>query len=240
MLDVYERQVFAGPPENTREHVLVAGRLLLLGEWRKAKAALFGIEAWRLVGDQVAKDKMQAQLDPQLREAALRTYVLSALPHYKALSLATLAPMFEVSEASAHATVSRMIGSQELSAAWDQLTQALVPHAHATSEPSALQALALHFADRANALLDASEQQSQSQDGEQQQGGQQRQQRQGQRQGDGQRRYANAPRSDRRFNKGQGGQGQGAQGQGGQRNNNEQRNEQRGNGGEQNSRPARR
>ena len=31
----YNRQVFTGPPENIREHVLAASKALLVGDWKQ-------------------------------------------------------------------------------------------------------------------------------------------------------------------------------------------------------------
>jgi hypothetical protein len=41
--------VFAGPPENTRDHVLCAARALALGDWETAAKLVLNLELWALI-----------------------------------------------------------------------------------------------------------------------------------------------------------------------------------------------
>jgi translation initiation factor 3 subunit C len=51
LLEINERQIFQGPPENTREHVLAASRALAAGDWKKCKDLITGIKIWELMPD---------------------------------------------------------------------------------------------------------------------------------------------------------------------------------------------
>ena len=43
MLEYHERQIFTGPPENTRDHVMQAAKALAAGEWKKSSDLIHAI-----------------------------------------------------------------------------------------------------------------------------------------------------------------------------------------------------
>ena len=49
ILDTYGRQMFTGPPENVRDHVMAATRAMLRGDWAKAHGYVAALPAWNLV-----------------------------------------------------------------------------------------------------------------------------------------------------------------------------------------------
>jgi hypothetical protein len=49
LVDYHERQVFAGPPETTRDFVVAAARALSRGNWRKTTRLLLNMPAWDLL-----------------------------------------------------------------------------------------------------------------------------------------------------------------------------------------------
>lgn len=152
MLDYNERQVFTGPPENTRDGVIMSAKLLAAGEWRKASETLSSIKIWDLM---VQPDKIKAMLSQQMQEEGLRTYLFTYAPYYDTLSVATLANMFEVSEKKVAAIVSRMISHEELAAALDQVNHAVVFRKGV--ELSRLQSQIVTLADKSMSLLEANE-----------------------------------------------------------------------------------
>ncbi len=48
MLEYHERQIFTGPPENTRDHVMQASKALAAGEWKKATHFIHSIKICRI------------------------------------------------------------------------------------------------------------------------------------------------------------------------------------------------
>ncbi len=48
-MEHFEHQVFTGPPENIRDHVIAAAHALMQGEWRKCSAIILGLDVWKLV-----------------------------------------------------------------------------------------------------------------------------------------------------------------------------------------------
>jgi translation initiation factor 3 subunit C len=49
LLDFADRQVFTGPPESTRDHIMQASRALQNGEWEKCRDLVQSIKIWSLM-----------------------------------------------------------------------------------------------------------------------------------------------------------------------------------------------
>lgn len=152
MLDYNERQVFTGPPENTRDGVIMSAKFLAAGDWKKATELLTSIKIWDLMPH---PDKIKKMLAEQIQEEGLRTYLFTYAPFYDTLSIATLANMFELPEKKIAAIVSRMISHEELAAALDQVNGAIVFRKGV--ELSRLQSQIVTLADKSMSLLEANE-----------------------------------------------------------------------------------
>ena len=152
--DIYDRQVFTGPPEQTRDFVMTATKALMKGDWKKCSDLLCSLEVWSLVAGDGSADEIRAMLVEKVKQTGLRTYLLAFSSHYDSLSHAQLCEMFEMDKNDVHAVVSKMMINRDLVASWDQPTGTIVMR---KVEPSALQVLALQFADKAAALVDANE-----------------------------------------------------------------------------------
>ncbi|KAL2012862.1 hypothetical protein VTN00DRAFT_387 [Thermoascus crustaceus] len=152
MLDYNERQVFTGPPENTRDGVIMSAKFLAAGDWKKAAELLNSIKIWDLMSH---PDKIKEMLTQQIQEEGLRTYLFTYAPFYDTLSIATLSNMFELPEKKIAAIVSRMISHEELAAALDQVNGAIVFRKGV--ELSRLQSQIVTLADKSMSLLEANE-----------------------------------------------------------------------------------
>ncbi|PGH29771.1 eukaryotic translation initiation factor 3 subunit C [[Emmonsia] crescens] len=152
MLDYNERQVFNGPPENTRDGVIMSAKALAGGDWKKAAATLNSIKIWDLMAQ---PDKIKAMLGEQIQEEGLRTYLFTYAPFYDTLSISTLSDMFELSTKKIAAIVSRMISHEELAAALDQVNDAIIFRKGV--ELSRLQSQIVTLADKSMSLLEANE-----------------------------------------------------------------------------------
>uniref|UniRef100_A0A6B2KXJ5 PCI domain-containing protein n=1 Tax=Arcella intermedia TaxID=1963864 RepID=A0A6B2KXJ5_9EUKA len=146
-----DRQFFTGPPESTKEAVIVAAKGLERGDWRSCRDTLRGLEIWRLIPNHLVVFEKITSL---MQEQGLRTYLFTFAQHYDTIHISHLAKMFELEENTAHALVSNMMMSAELQASFDQLSGAIVIEA---PEVSPLQHLALNFAEKANVLLENAE-----------------------------------------------------------------------------------
>jgi len=151
LLDYADRQVFSGPPENTRDHVLASAKALAKGDWKSALNRLLTLKVWDLTPN---VDSVKDMLKRKLQEEGLRTYLFSYSNYYTSLSLKGMSEMFELQESVIHAVVSKMMINDELHGSWDQPTGSIVMH---NVEPSRLQYLALQFAEKAATFVESNE-----------------------------------------------------------------------------------
>lgn len=152
MLEYHERQIFTGPPENTRDHVMQASKALAQGEWKKAADFITAIKIWDLLPQ---AQKIKTMLEEQIQEEGLRTYLFTYAPYYDTLSVGKLSSMFDLSERKVAAIVSKMISHEELAAALDQVNSAIIFRKGV--ELSRLQSLALTLSDKASGLIESNE-----------------------------------------------------------------------------------
>ncbi|EFW99685.1 eukaryotic translation initiation factor 3 subunit [Grosmannia clavigera kw1407] len=152
MLEYHERQIFTGPPENTRDHVMQASKALAAGEWKKATEFIHGIKIWELMPQ---ADSIKAMLAKQIQEEGVRTFLFTYAPFYDTLAVETLSAMFELEPFKASAIISKMISHEELAAALDQVNQTIIFRKGV--ELSRLQSLALTLSDKASALIETNE-----------------------------------------------------------------------------------
>ena len=153
MLEYTERQVFQGPPENTRDHVMQAAKALASGDWRKCQELINRIEIWNLLG--ADKEKVQKMLILQIQEEGLRTYLFTYAPYYDTLSLTTLSEMFDLDDTKISAIISKMISHEELAAALDQVGDAVVFRKGV--ELSRLQSQVITLSEKAMGILESNE-----------------------------------------------------------------------------------
>ncbi|OAA51533.1 eukaryotic translation initiation factor 3 [Metarhizium rileyi] len=152
MLEYHERQIFTGPPENTRDHVMQASKALAAGEWKKSTTFIHSIKIWELMPN---SEDIKAMLSKQIQEEGLRTYLFTYAPFYDTLALDTVSAMFELESAKVAAIVSKMISHEELAASLDQVTNNVIFRKGV--ELSRLQSLALTLSDKASALIETNE-----------------------------------------------------------------------------------
>lgn len=152
--DIYDRQVFTGPPEQTRDHVVVASKHLLIGDWQTCVDLLTNLDVWQLIPGENSGEKIKEMLVSKIKNEGLRTYLFAFSHQYDSLSLSQLCNMFSMSKNEVHCVVSKMMIHGEIAASWDQPTETIVLR---KSEPTQLQILALQFADKAVGLVDANE-----------------------------------------------------------------------------------
>ena len=152
LLEFHERQIFTGPPENTRDHVMQASRALAAGEWKKSADFINSIKIWDLMAN---SEKIKEMLSAQIQEEGLRTYLFTYAPFYDTLAVSTLASMFDLLPRKVQAVVSKMISHEELAAALDQVNSAIIFRKGV--ELSRLQSLALTLSDKASGLIEANE-----------------------------------------------------------------------------------
>ena len=152
--DIYSHQVFTGPPEQTRDHVMRASNALSKGDWKTCVDLCTGLDVWNLVPGEGSSEGIKTMLASKIKLEGLRTYLFAFSKQYESLSLVQLCAMFEMSKNEVHSVVSKMIINRELMASWDQPTETIVLR---KAEPSPIQMMALQFSEKAVHLVEANE-----------------------------------------------------------------------------------
>ena len=152
--DIYEHQVFTGPPEQTRDHVMRASKALSKGDWKTCVDLCTKLEVWYLVQGESSAESIKTMLASKIKLEGLRTYLFAFAAQYDSLSLSQLCGMFEMSKNEVHSVVSKMMINRELFASWDQPTDTIVLR---KVEPNSLQVMALQFSEKAATLVEANE-----------------------------------------------------------------------------------
>ncbi|KAJ8585231.1 hypothetical protein M405DRAFT_912162 [Rhizopogon salebrosus TDB-379] len=151
LLDFADRQVFTGPPESTRDHIMQASKALQDGEWEKCRDLIQSIKIWSLMPEVASVKEMLAK---RIQEQGLRTYLFTYAPYYSTLSLSLLSRTFSLPLRAVTSMISKMIWNEELSASLDQSTGVVVLHRIEHSRP---QQLAQVIADKVSALVEQNE-----------------------------------------------------------------------------------
>ncbi|KAH8832991.1 eukaryotic translation initiation factor 3 subunit 8 N-terminus-domain-containing protein [Flagelloscypha sp. PMI_526] len=151
LLDFADRQVFTGPPESTRDHIMQASRALQEGDWRQCQELVGSIKVWSLMPD---SEKVKETIGKRIQEQGLRTYLFTYAPHYATLSLSMLSTTFALPLRTVTSIVSKMIYHEELSASMDQAQGVIVFH---RLELSRVQVLAQSLAEKVGALVETNE-----------------------------------------------------------------------------------
>ncbi|KAJ7594796.1 eukaryotic translation initiation factor 3 subunit 8 N-terminus-domain-containing protein [Mycena floridula] len=151
LLDFADRQVFTGPPESTRDHIMQASKALQDGEWERCRDLVQSIKIWSLMPEAASVKDM---LEKRIQEQGLRTYLFTYAPHYSTLSLSLLARTFSLPVRSVTSIVSKMIWNEELAASLDQSGGIIVFH---RIEVSRVHQLAQLIADKVASMVDQNE-----------------------------------------------------------------------------------
>ncbi|KAJ2396362.1 Translation initiation factor 3 subunit c [Coemansia sp. RSA 2559] len=154
MLDFNERQVFIGPPENTRDHIMAAAKALATGDWESARDYIQDIKIWALLPD---SDEIKDILATRIQIEALRTYLFTYSMQFESVGLEELATMFGLSSGKVYSLLARMVYGGELQASIDEVSGVLVFSRANFEVSSRLQQTALTLANKVNTFADVNE-----------------------------------------------------------------------------------
>eukprot|EP00927_Polykrikos_kofoidii_P025124 TRINITY_DN2263_c0_g1_i8.p1 TRINITY_DN2263_c0_g1~~TRINITY_DN2263_c0_g1_i8.p1 ORF type:complete len:807 (-),score=188.04 TRINITY_DN2263_c0_g1_i8:211-2535(-) len=155
-LDQHDKLLFIGPPENPRESVVSAAKLLQCGDWQGAYDALKDLKFWDQIdpGNPEAGRRVKEMVKEKIKTEALRTYVFAYSSIYDAFHQDQLVDMFDLSPLAVHSVISKMMIKEEITAFWDESSKfVLMQH----SEPTPLQRLALTLADKGAQAVEINE-----------------------------------------------------------------------------------
>jgi len=145
-VDRYDRLIYTGPSENTKEKIIVASRYLNEGEWKKCEELIMELNIWKNITD---KNEILPNLTTLIKQESLRAYILTKGHYFDALSLSNLASSFDLPKNKVHSIVSKMILTKEVEGSLDQTEDCFVMQ---TEDTSLLQKLAFSYAEKMNVI----------------------------------------------------------------------------------------
>lgn len=107
ILDSHDRNLFNGPPENTREYVVAAAKALSNGNWRECEKYIMTISIWEQLPNPEA---IKMMLKHKIRESGLYSFMYSTGSCYTSLSVERLSKELDLSISLIVRIVSRLIG----------------------------------------------------------------------------------------------------------------------------------
>jgi translation initiation factor 3 subunit C len=149
-LEYNERQVFIGPPENTRDHVMQASKSLSQGDWKKSRTLIEKIKVWDLMGKEES-ERIKIMLGRKIQEEGVRTYLFTYSAFYDTLSITSLSEMFDLSTNEIRRLVTMMISNDEIQGQLDHSDENLL---FQRVETTRLQSLALALSEKAAGLVE--------------------------------------------------------------------------------------
>eukprot|EP01129_Flabellula_baltica_P004210 TRINITY_DN1444_c0_g1_i1.p1 TRINITY_DN1444_c0_g1~~TRINITY_DN1444_c0_g1_i1.p1 ORF type:complete len:835 (+),score=231.53 TRINITY_DN1444_c0_g1_i1:155-2659(+) len=148
-VDGYKKNVFIGPPENTREKIIVASEKLFNGDWKACQNMLDQLDIWSLIDD---SDTLKKSLYDQIRKESLRSFLLTNGKFYDSLSIDLLSSRFELDPETIHSVISKLIFTKKIFASLDQVNGCVKIQSEVKSET---EKLAQRYAEKITSLLEA-------------------------------------------------------------------------------------
>ncbi|VEU19448.1 DEKNAAC100792 [Brettanomyces naardenensis] len=154
VLEYHERQVFDGPPENARDHIMLAARALGKFDWKKAAELLGKIKIWELFKDSESIKKM---ITSRLQVEALRTFVFKNRSFFSKCSIAVLSQTFELEESKVRSILAKLIRNEDVNAYINLKTNTLDFVQNEESKPNKLEELVLTLSDKCGQIIERNE-----------------------------------------------------------------------------------
>ncbi|QPG76916.1 hypothetical protein FOA43_004310 [Brettanomyces nanus] len=154
VLEYRERQVFDGPPENARDHIMLAARALGNCDWKKTAQLLENIKIWGLFKDVEAIKKM---ITGKLQIEALRTFIFKNRPYFSKCSISNLSEVFELEESKVRSVLANLIRNDDINAYINLKTNTLDFVQNEESKPNKLQELVLSLGEKCNQIIERNE-----------------------------------------------------------------------------------
>jgi translation initiation factor 3 subunit C len=149
ILDAHDRNLFNGPPENTREFVVAAAKALANGNWRECERYMMNVRIWDMLPNPEA---VRMMIKHKIREASLYSFMYSTGPCYSALSMERLAKEYDLPISLVTRIVARLIGDFGVPAAISPDSAHVVWNAESELGPT--QELILQLKDKIGILVE--------------------------------------------------------------------------------------
>jgi translation initiation factor 3 subunit C len=116
LLDFYDRQIFTGPPENTKDHINTSARSLMKGNWKECFQVISKLNVWNNIQD---SEMTLELLKENIKMVALKTWLLSNSTCFHTISFKKLKEMFELNVDQIELIIKQMILKESFNALLD-------------------------------------------------------------------------------------------------------------------------
>lgn len=116
LMDAYDRNLFNGPPENIRDHIIAAAKALANGHWSQCLNLTVESHLWDLFQQPSVITQM---LQRKVRESAFCTWLLAFGPTYLSQDLTAIASRFDLSDQTVAVILEQMISDHNIPARLD-------------------------------------------------------------------------------------------------------------------------
>lgn len=150
LIDQYDRNLFNGPPENTRDRIICAAKALASGDWARCMELTCSSTLWNLFPNPMVINKM---LTSKIKEAGLSSLILAFGPSFTTLNLDNLSKIFDLPFDDLAKIVSCLAQGQNIPVKLDSSHLVWT----ASVELTPLQAIILQLQDKSQLLLERNE-----------------------------------------------------------------------------------
>lgn len=154
VLEYRERQVFDGPPENARDHVMLAARALGKCDWKTAANLLMKIEIWSLFNN---SEEIKNAIVSELKIQGLRTFIFNNRTLFTKSSISSLSEMFELTESKVKAVIAKLIRNDDVHALINLRTNTVDFTQGEECRANKLQQLVLNLSDKCSQIIERNE-----------------------------------------------------------------------------------
>jgi translation initiation factor 3 subunit C len=116
LLDFYDRQIFTGPPENTKDHLNTSARSLMKGNWKECFQVISKLNVWNNIQD---SEMTLELLKENIKMVALKTWLLSNSTCFNTIAFKKLKEMFELNVDQIEFIIKQMILKESFHALLD-------------------------------------------------------------------------------------------------------------------------
>lgn len=148
LIDGYDRNLFNGPAENTRDFIISAAKALAHGNWKSCLDLILQSKLWSLFP---APKAIAAMLERKIKEAALCIFIVAFGPSYTSLSLGVLSENFDLPLDWVQKILDRLIQDNSLPARIEDSAFLLWSQ---DTEISPVQELVLQIRDKLSVLVE--------------------------------------------------------------------------------------
>lgn len=154
VLEYRERQVFDGPPENARDHVMLAARSLGKCDWKTAANLLMKIQIWSLFNN---SEEIKHSIVSELKIQGLRTFIFKNRASFTKCSISSLSEMFELTESKVKAVIAKLIRNDDVHALINLRSNTVDFTQGEDCRANKLQQLVLNLSDKCSQIIERNE-----------------------------------------------------------------------------------